>query len=85
MNKHTLIFKKDGCFDKNDNPASLGSVIKSLRKQAGLTQEELGKKCGMQSQNISRLERSTRGNNCSVSTLMRIANALGYRMDISLL
>lgn len=54
-----------------------------LRKEAGLTQEELAKRCGMQKSNISRLES---GNyNPSLDLLVKIANGLGKKININIL
>lgn len=57
----------------------IGSRIKSLRLQKGLTQKELGDLCGMADSAIRRYE-SDRGNPTE-KTLRRIADALGVSVS----
>ena len=59
----------------------LGTEIARLRKNAGVTQNELALKAGMQKQNIARLERPNY-QGFTVSTLQRIAAALNCRLEI---
>lgn len=55
-------------------------ILFDARKQAGLTQAELGARIGADKGYISRLERGML--NPTVSTLYRIASAMGYRVEL---
>lgn len=57
----------------------VGQEILRLRKEAGLTQIGLAQKIGVTQQEISRVEN---GDNCSLSTLHRIAKALDHDIEI---
>lgn len=59
------------------------TVIRKCRKRQGLTQRELGEKCGMGQQNVARLERDGY-NGCRVDTLQLVAQAMGRRLVISM-
>ena len=52
----------------------LGDIIKSVRKERHLTQEQLGKLIGVQKSQISKLERSAR--NVTIETIIRVFSAL---------
>ena len=54
--------------------ASVGKRIRRLRKQLGLTQEELADKCGLDFRSIGAVERGER--NLSLKSLNAIADAL---------
>lgn len=54
--------------------STFGDKLKQLRTAAGMTQEELAKKCGITKQNISRYENSSREPN--IRTAKIIADAL---------
>lgn len=56
----------------------IGSLIREMRIQKGLTQAQLGEKCGMADSAIRRYE-SNRGNP-KYETLKRIADALGVNV-----
>jgi len=60
---------------------NLGMQIARLRKQAGLSQQQLAVRTRMRKQNIARLERP---GYCAytISTLRRIATALNARLDV---
>ena len=51
-----------------------GKHLQSIRKAKGLTQEDLGEKCGLTSQYMGVIERG--GKNPPLATLYRIAQAL---------
>lgn len=53
----------------------LGNRIKTLRKQKGLTQKQLGEKCGIVDVNIRKYESGTQ--KPKIETLQKIAYALG--------
>ena len=55
-------------------------ILLDARKQAGLTQAELASRIGADKGYISRLERGML--NPTVSTLYRIASAMGYRVEL---
>jgi DNA-binding XRE family transcriptional regulator len=52
----------------------LGEMIKKVRKERHLTQEELGKLVGVNKSQISKLERNT--NNVTIATILKIFRAL---------
>lgn len=53
----------------------VGSNAARIRKEKGLTQEQLSERCGLSQQYLSKLERGRR--NPTIVTLYEIANALG--------
>ena len=52
----------------------------TIRKKAGLTQEEVASKMGTKKSNISRLEKG--GSNPNWKTLQNYAHACGYQMTM---
>jgi transcriptional regulator with XRE-family HTH domain len=58
--------------------AALGEAIRQLRKQAGLSQEQLAERAATDLTQIGGLERGTR--NPSYTTLLRVASALKTRV-----
>ena len=56
-----------------------GSRIKEIRKQKGLTQKQLGEKCGMYESQIRKYENGNA--NPKVETLKKIASALEVSLD----
>jgi len=52
----------------------LGEMIKSVRKERKLTQEQLGELIGVQKSQISKLERSAK--NVTIETILKVFNAL---------
>lgn len=57
----------------------VGALIASIRKEKGLTQDDLAVKCGMQKQNISRIEHGKY--TVGVEVLAKILGAMGYKID----
>lgn len=55
----------------------------ALRKEAGLTQEEVAQKLHTQKSNISRLENVNSKNSPTLSTIEEYAHAMGYKVMIS--
>ena len=53
----------------------VGRNAARLRREAGLTQEQLAERCGLSQQYLSGLERGRR--NPTIVTLYELANALG--------
>lgn len=58
---------------------ALGKRIKEQRLKRHLTQEQLGEIVGVNTSNISHIERAT--TQVSLSSLVKIANALGTTLD----
>jgi HTH-type transcriptional regulator / antitoxin HipB len=70
--------------DKYENELKLellGEMIKQVRKDRNLTQEELGKLVGVQKAQISKLERSTK--NARLDTIIKVFNALKAKVNFS--
>jgi len=60
----------------------LGVMLQELRKEKGLTQEQLAKKCGTTKTYISRIENNS--SDIRLSTLMRIIQkGLGGHLELS--
>ena len=57
-----------------------GKKLKTLRKRAGLTQEQLAQVTGIDQANISRLENGTA--NPSLRTLKRLAEGMGMELKL---
>ncbi len=60
----------------------LGEMIKKVRKENHLTQEELGKLVGVNKSQISKLERNT--NNVTIATILKIFRALKTNIKFTL-
>ncbi len=60
----------------------LGEMIKSIRKERRLTQEQLGKLVGVQKSQISKLERNTR--NVTIETILKVFRALKTNIKFSI-
>ena len=60
----------------------LGEMIKSVRKERNLTQEQLGKLIGVQKSQISKLERNTK--NVTVETILKVFTALKAKVKFSI-
>ncbi len=54
-----------------------------LRKQAGLTQEEMARLLNTKKSNISRLENVNSKISPTISTIEKYARAIGYNIDIN--
>jgi HTH-type transcriptional regulator / antitoxin HipB len=66
-------------FEQEFEAFRLGVMLQELRKEKGLTQEELAEKCGTTKSYISRIENDA--SDIRVSTLMRIIQeGLGYHL-----
>ena len=59
----------------------LGDMIKSVRKERNLTQEQLGKLIGVQKSQISKLERNTK--NVTIETILKVFRALEANVRFS--
>lgn len=60
----------------------LGDMIKSVRKERKLTQEQLGKLIGVQKSQISKLERNTK--NVTIETILKVFRALKANIKVSI-
>ena len=60
---------------------ALGEMIKLVRKERHLTQEELGKLIGVQKSQISKLERNTK--NVTIETILKVFTALKANVKFS--
>jgi HTH-type transcriptional regulator/antitoxin HipB len=69
-------------FEEGYEAFKLGVMIQELRKEQGLTQEQLAEKCGTTKTYISRIENNV--SDIRLSTLMRIVReGLGGRLKLS--
>ena len=59
----------------------LGNMIKSVRKERKLTQEQLGELIGVQKSQISKLERNTK--NVTIETVLKVFRALQANVRFS--
>ncbi|MCD8440982.1 MULTISPECIES: helix-turn-helix domain-containing protein [Tenacibaculum] len=59
----------------------LGDMIKSVRKERKLTQEQLGELIGVQKSQISKLERNTK--NVTIETILKVFRALKANVRFS--
>lgn len=59
----------------------LGEMIKSVRKERNLTQEQLGELIGVQKSQISKLERNTK--NVTIETILKVFKALEANVRFS--
>ena len=59
----------------------LGNMIKAVRKERNLTQEQLGELIGVQKSQISKLERNTK--NVTIETILKVFRALKANVKFS--
>jgi transcriptional regulator with XRE-family HTH domain len=59
---------------------NVGSVVRELREEAGLSQKELGAKSRVGQPMISRIESGEK--NPSIGTLVHIVRVLGYSLEV---
>lgn len=59
----------------------LGDMIKTIRKERNLTQEQLGALIGIQKSQISKLERNTK--NVTIETILKVFGALKAKVKFS--
>lgn len=71
-------FRKD--FENETTKLESALAVTHVRKEAGLTQRELSSASKVPQSTIARIER---GDNTSIDTLTKIANALGKRLNVS--
>jgi HTH-type transcriptional regulator / antitoxin HipB len=69
-------------FEQEFEAFRLGVMLQELRKEKGLSQEELAEKCGTTKSYISRIENDA--SDIRLSTLMRIIQeGLGYHLKLN--
>ena len=66
--------------EKNLNRLRIGQAIAAIRKEKGLTQEQLSQITGLDRANIGKIENGRY--NVSIDILGKICEALGCRIDI---
>ena len=66
--------------EKNLNRLRIGQAIAAIRKEKGLTQEQLSQMTGLDRANIGKIENGRY--NVSIDILGKICEALGCRIDI---
>jgi len=69
-------------FDDGYEQFKIGVVLRQAREEAGLTQEELARRLKTRKTAISRIE--NHAEDIKLSTLERVARALGKRLQISI-
>jgi len=67
-------------YDELGDEFKLISSLITMREKSGLTQDEVAKKMGTKSPNISRLESGR--SNPSLKTLMNYAQACGFKLNL---
>lgn len=61
---------------------SIGTTVKLLRTRKGMTQAQLGKQCGVSQPRITDIENNRRGDNYSLRTLKKLADALDAELIV---
>jgi HTH-type transcriptional regulator / antitoxin HipB len=69
-------------YEENYMDFKISTILRTLREEAGLTQEELAKKMRTQKSAISRME--NKAENIHLATLFKLAKILGKRVQISI-
>ncbi|MEL1254064.1 helix-turn-helix transcriptional regulator [Flavobacterium sp. DGU38] len=85
--KNTAIGQKGSeirdAYEFNLNMKIISHIIKEIRKEQNLTQEELGVKIGVQKSQISRIENSLK--NANLFTVKRIFEALNAKIKFEVI
>jgi HTH-type transcriptional regulator/antitoxin HipB len=61
-------------------PAQLGPILRSIRAERGLTQQDAGAKVGLKQSTVSAIERDSA--HSSVDTLYKLLSALGLELVV---
>jgi HTH-type transcriptional regulator / antitoxin HipB len=69
-------------FDEGYKQFRIGVLLRELREEAGLTQQQLADKLNTKKSAISRIE--SHAEDIRLNTLQRYANALGKKLEISI-
>jgi DNA-binding XRE family transcriptional regulator len=78
--KKDRVFAKG--FEEGYEQFKIGVLLRQVREEAGLTQEELARRLKTRKTAISRIE--NHAEDIKLSTLERVAGALGKRLQISI-
>ncbi len=78
--KKDKVFAKG--FEEGYEQFKIGVVLRQVREEAGITQEELARRLKTRKTAISRIE--NHAEDIKLSTLERVAGALGKRLQISI-
>jgi HTH-type transcriptional regulator/antitoxin HipB len=78
--KRDKVFAKG--FDEGYEQFKIGVVLRQAREEAGITQEELARRLKTRKTAISRIE--NHAEDIKLSTLERVAGALGKRLQINI-
>jgi len=78
--KRDKVFAKG--FEEGYEQFKIGVVLRQAREEAGITQEELARRLKTRKTAISRIE--NHAEDIKLSTLERVAGALGKRLQISI-
>jgi HTH-type transcriptional regulator/antitoxin HipB len=78
--KKDRVFAKG--FDQGYEQFKIGIILRQAREEAGLTQEELARRLKTKKTAISRIE--NHAEDIKLSTIERVAGALGKRLQISI-
>lgn len=70
-------------FDDGYKQFRIGVLLRELREEAGLTQQQLAEKLNTKKSAISRIE--SHAEDIRLNTLQRYANALGKKLEISII
>lgn len=62
----------------------IASLVTEARNRGGLSQTAVARKAGMWPAHLSRLESKSSSREPSISLLARVANAMGYKLDLRL-
>ncbi len=69
-------------YDEGYEQFKIGMVLRQAREEAGLTQEELARRLNTKKTAISRIE--NHAEDIKLSTLERVASALGKKLEIKI-
>lgn len=64
---------------EEESEASLGDIIRKVRKKQGWSQGELGEKSGVSRPTIARIEAN---NDVTTATIAKVARTLGLRLEL---
>ena len=70
-------------FDEGYEEFKIGLILRNVREQSGMTQEELAKKIKTTKSAISRIE--NHAEDIKLSTLTRVAEALGKKISVKII
>jgi DNA-binding XRE family transcriptional regulator len=70
-------------YENYDLLQALGTAVREMRTEAGMTQVQLHAVSGVQQADISRIEKATMERGPSLTTLVRIARATGHQITLS--